>query len=181
MKKIKSLVFNLALISFLATNSLAESPSVDLMDQFNLSINQIKNTVFLNDSELIKLASSWGGGAVKTFTSSKYQRAVKVILRSQTSGIASTEVLFFTQARQMKPGWKLVLYYPLVLMETMDIEAKGDGLSIYAYRKEDNLKIERLFISYNTLIGPVIADLQAYPLQDENEYLMKMIKYPLKN
>jgi hypothetical protein len=146
------------------TASAAEDAALNPMQTFNRALAQVSTARFLPETELGKLAESRGGGTVKTFTSKKYQRSVKVVLRSQTSGIPSTEALFFS-SREVKPGWQLVLHYPLVFFETLDVEEKVDGLLLYAFRHEDKLKIERLFVRYETLVGPIIADRIAYPLQ----------------
>lgn len=154
-----------AIVILPSTAGAAGDAALDPMQNFNRALMEVRSARFLTETELAKLVDAWGGGKVKSFTSNKYQRGVKVVLRSPTSGIPSTEVLFFSDSRELTPGWQLVLHYPLVTLEILDVEEKVDGLSIYAFRREDELKIERLFVPYETLVGPIIADRIAYPLQ----------------
>ncbi len=149
--------------------SVAENKNPNQIETFNKATHQLSSARFLSTKQLNLLAHTWGGGKIKSFESKKYKRSVKVLLRSQTSGVPSTEALFFTNSRELTPGWQLALHYPLVLMETLRVEEKGNGLSLYAFRHIDKLKIERFFIPYETLVGPVIADLQAYPYPLEQD------------
>lgn len=81
---------------------------------------------------------------------------MKVILRSHTSGILTREAFFYSASRTKEPSWQLVLYYPLVY-EFLDVEEKGNGLSLFTYHygePGEPLKIERLYVTYDALIGP---------------------------
>ena len=168
MKKISGFIISIVGLAIVALPSSAgaeKDAALDLMQAFNKALEEVRNARFLSDTEFEKLAEGWGGGKVRTFTSNRYQRSAKVVFRSLTSGVPSTEILFFSDSRELKPGWQLVLHYPLVILETLDVEEKNDGLSVFAVRHEDDFKIERLFVPYETLIGPNIADRKAYPLQ----------------
>ncbi len=155
----------------LAFSSIAEASGDSvpntLESVFNKAANTLSSVSFMSESSLDALSKSWGGGAVKSFTSKQYGRSVKVVLRSQTSGIPSTEVFFFSDGRKKMPGWQLVLHYPLVAFEALDVEEKADGISLFVKRHEDGFKLERLFVPYSTLVGPVVADRKSYPLQLE--------------